>query len=274
MSNHFPAGACDAHVHVYDGRYPACPTATLFPPDASVDDYRAVQAALGLHRVILVQPSTYGLDNSCQIEAAARFGGDARLVVAVDDTVDERELQRLAELGARGARFHMLPGGAVAWDKLVPVAARIAPYGWHIQLQMDGNLLPDRLDLLLTLPTPIVVDHVGRFMPPPPPDSPAFAALLTLLETGRCWVKLSAPYESTPDEAPRFPAVTELVRVLVDRHPERMLWATNWPHPGQSDPMTLAQIRDLTLDWLPSDELRRQVLVHNPGILYGFDETT
>ena len=272
MSARFPTGSCDTHVHVYDGRYPTAPTSTLFPPDASVDDYRAVQAALGLRRVVLVQPSTYGLDNSCQIEAAARFGDDARLVVVVDDTVDDRELQLLTDLGARGARFHMLPGGAVPWEALAPVAERIARYGWHVQLQMDGNLLPDRLDLLLTLPTPIVVDHVGRFMPPPPPDSPAFAALLTLLETGRCWVKLSAPYESTHDGTPRFPAVTDLVRVLVERHPDRMLWATNWPHPGQPDPMTLDQIRALTLDWLPSDELRQQVLVDNPGILYGFDQ--
>ena len=272
MSEHFPAGACDTHMHVYDGRYPASPAATLFPPDATVDAYRAVQAALGLQRVVVVQPSTYGLDNSCQIDAAARFGDAARVVVVVDDSVDDGELQRFTELGARGARFHMLPGGAVPWEAMVPVAERIAPYGWHVQLQIDGNLLPDRLDGLLALPTPVVVDHVGRFMPPPPPDAPAFAALLTLLETGRCWVKLSAPYESTPDGAPRFPAVTELVRVLVERHPDRLLWATNWPHPGQSDPMTLDQIRYLTLAWLPTEELRRQVLVDNPGILYGFGE--
>lgn len=268
----FPTGACDTHMHVYDGRYPASPTATLFPPDATVDDYRSVQAELGLQRVVVVQPSTYGLDNTCQIDAAAGFGDDARLVVVIDDTVTGGELERYTGLGARGARFHMLPGGAVGWDAMAPVAARIAPLGWHIQLQMDGNLLPDRLDRLLALPCPLVVDHVGRFMPPPPPDSAAFDALLTLVDTGRCWVKLSAPYESTRDGRPGYPAVTELARVLVDRYPHRMLWATNWPHPGQPDPLSLDEIRALTLDWLPTDELRRQVMVDNPGILYGFDE--
>ena len=88
-------------------------------------------------------------------------------------------------------------------------------------------------------------------------------------------MKLSAPYESTPavmtDGAPHYPTVTELVRVLVDRFPDRLLWASNWPHPGQTDPLTTDQIADLTLDWLPTETLRRQVLVDNPARLYGFD---
>lgn len=275
MTGRFPTGACDTHIHVYDTAYPASRSAMLFPSDASVADYRAVQSALGLQRVVVVQPSTYGLDNACQIDAAEQFGDDARLVVVVDDAVTDGELARLTSLGARGARFHVLPGGAVGWDSMAPVAARIEPYGWHVQLQMDGNLLPDRVDALLALPTPIVVDHVGRFMPPPSTESPSFGALLALLDTGRCWVKLSAPYESAPPtidaDARSYPGVTALVHVLVDRFPERLLWATNWPHPGQEHPMSLDEIRALTFDWLPTDELRRQVLVDNPAILYEFD---
>ena len=272
----FPAGACDTHMHVYDGRYPSASTATIFPPDASVDDYRSVQSALGLDRVVVVQPTTYGLDNECQLVAVAEFGPDAsRLIVVIDEHVTDDDLARYDAAGACGARFQMLPGGAIGWETMAPVAERIAPLGWHIQLQMDGNLLPERLDQLLALPTPIVVDHVGRFMPPPSPESPAFGALLTLLDTGRCWVKLSAPYESTPavmsDGAPHYPTVTELVRVLVDRFPDRLLWATNWPHPGQSDSLTTDQIADLTFDWLPTETLRRQVLVDNPARLYRFD---
>lgn len=269
-----PAGACDTHIHFYDGRFPSAPTATIFPPDATLDQYRAVQAALGLERVVVVQPTTYGLDNTCQLDAAARIGDAARLIVVIDETVSGDELARLDDAGARGARFQMLPGGAIGWDSMAPVASLIAPLGWHIQLQMDGNLLPDRLDHLLALPAPIVVDHVGRFMPPPPTDSGAFDALLTLLDTGRCWAKLSAPYESTAatmvDGAPRFPSVTALVRELVERFPERLLWATNWPHPGQADPLTVDQLRDLMFDWLPTAELRRRVLADNPADLYGF----
>ncbi|HZB40900.1 MAG TPA: amidohydrolase family protein, partial [Ilumatobacter sp.] len=126
-------------------------------------------------------------------------------------------------------------------------------------------------DALLALPTTIVVDHVGRFMPPVERGHPAFGALLRLLDTGRCWVKLSAPYESTPDGAPAYPAVATLAHGLVEHAPERMLWATNWPHPGQVDPPTPAEIANLRDAWLPTDALRRQVLVDNPVEVYGFD---
>jgi D-galactarolactone isomerase len=266
-----PPGACDTHVHVYDARYPAAATATLFPPDAGVADYRRVQDDLGLERVVLVQPTTYGLDNRCQLDAAADLGAGTRAVVVVDERTTLVELERLHAAGARGARFHMLAGGAVGWSSLRPTAERIDAFGWHIQLQLDGNTLRDHLPSLLELPTPIVIDHVGRFMPPPPPDDRAVDVLLRLLDTGRCWVKLSAPYESTRVGAPAYPEVTAIVDRLVAAAPERLLWATNWPHPGQVDPPSLAQLAELVHRWLPTERLRRHVLVDHPIHVYGFD---
>jgi len=259
---------------VYDDSYPISPATVLRPADASVADYRAVQRVLGLDRVVLVQPTTYGLDNSCQIDAAAEFGDAARLVVVVDGSTPDAELDRLTGLGARGARFHMLPGGAVPWGELETVADRIAPWGWHIQLQLNGRELPDRIDALRRLPTSVVVDHVGRYMPPVPPEDAAFRALLTLVDDGRCWVKLSAPYESSVDGAPVYPAVAALAHALVSHAPERLLWATNWPHPGQADPLAPGELLQLRDEWLPSDSLRRQILVDNPADLYDFASTT
>lgn len=264
-------GACDSHVHIYDQRYPISPSAVLTPPDAALVEYQAVQAELGLDRVVFVQPTTYGLDNRCQLEAVAQLGDAARAVVVVDDTTTDDELVRLTSQGARGARFHMLPGGSVPWEIMHTVTELIAGHGWHIQLQLNGRQLAERLDDLLALPTPIVVDHVGRFMPPVDSRHPAFGALLTLLDTGRCWVKLSAPYESTHEGAPDYPSVATLAHRLVEHAPERMLWATNWPHPGQLDPPTPAQLAELRDAWLPTDALRRQVLVDNPVEVYGFD---
>jgi D-galactarolactone isomerase len=266
----FPIGACDSHMHIYDERYPAAPSTLLRPPDALVADYQRLQTSLGLDRVVVVQPTTYGLDNRCQLDAVAELGDTARAVVVVDAATTTDELKRLDQLGACGARFHMLPGGAVGWDDLATVAARIADLGWHIQLQLDGRELPHRLAALRHLPTPLVVDHVGRFMPPVAPDDEAFAALLALLDTGRTWVKLSAPYESTLDGAPRFPAVTSLARVLVAAHPDRMLWGSNWPHPGQPRPLTGDQLTRLMFDWLPDPAVRHRVLVTNPAELYRF----
>jgi D-galactarolactone isomerase len=164
----------------------------------------------------------------------------------------------------------MLGGGAVSWEAMPAVARRIAPFDWHIQLQMNGRFLYQRADELLALPVPIVVDHVGRFMPTVGVDDAHFETLLRMIDRGTCWVKLSAPYETQLDATHRYEAVTELVHELVRRAPERMLWATNWPHPGQLDPPGLEHLRRLLLDWIPNVATRRQILVDNPAELYGF----
>ncbi|NNF54512.1 MAG: amidohydrolase family protein [Acidimicrobiales bacterium] len=262
-------GACDTHVHFYNSSYPVAPTATLLPPNASVDDYLAVQAALGLDRVVIVQPTTYGTDNRCQLEAAARLGESARAIVVIDNSVSDQELKAMSEIGVIGARFHMLPGGAVDWDQLDLVASRIAPFGWHVQLQMNGHALGKRRDQLLRLPCPLVVDHVGRFMPPASPSSPAFQVLLDLVDAG-AHVKLSAPYESATDADHRYPEVSECIETLVKRAGDRLLWASNWPHPGQTDPPSHADLERLRNSWLPDERVRTQVLVTNPSVLYNF----
>lgn len=260
---------CDTHVHFYGRRWPVAPGAVLTPPDASVADYRAVQAALGLERVVVVQPTTYGLDNRCQLAAMAQLGDDARGVMVVDAATPGDELARLTDLGVRGARFHMLPGGAVPWSHLDVVAGRVRRLGWHIQLQLDGHELAGRLPSLLPLAPALVIDHVGRFMPPSDPDSSAFAALLELVDAGAN-VKLSAPYESALDPSHRYDVVTACVERLVTVAPDRLVWASNWPHPGQADPPSAADLASLVDRWLPTTELRRRILVENPARLYDF----
>lgn len=260
---------CDSHMHFYDHTYAVAPAAVLRPPDASPADYRNLQQELGLGRVVVVQPTTYGLDNSCQLAAMASFGDAARGVMVVDHGTPAAELVRLSELGVRGARFHMLSGGAVQWESLLDVARNIAPFGWHIQLQLNGRELTDHIDLLHHLPCRLVVDHVGRFTPPVPEDDSNFKALLALVEDG-AMVKLSAPYESSSSGPPNYPDVVPLIDALTKRAPDRLLWATNWPHPGQADPPTAAELLRLRDRWLPTHKLRQQVLVTNPAELYDF----
>lgn len=256
-------------MHFYDDSYPAAEGAALRPPNASVSDYAEVQDALGTYRVVVVQPTTYGLDNRCQLESMTRIGPAARGVMVIDGSVEDSTLWTYAHLGVRGARFHMLPGGAVGWDHLETVAERIASFGWHIQLQLDGHELVGRLEQLLKLPCPLVVDHVGRFMGPVEPDSEPFAALLELVDAG-AHVKLSAPYESAKDPSHEYEVVGRCVKALIERAPDQMLWASNWPHPGQADPPSNADLISLREQWLPTPELRQQVLVNNPAALYDF----
>jgi D-galactarolactone isomerase len=265
-----PPGACDTHMHFYDARYPTAPTALMTPPDASVEDYRAVQRRLGLTRTVVVQPTTYGTDNRCTLEGIAGLGLDAaRGVATVDDTVSERELEELTQRGMRGARFHMLRGGAVPWDQLDRIAQRVQGVGWHVQLQLDGRELPDREAQVRSWPGAIAIDHVGKFLEPVPPDHPAFRCLARLVESGRVWVKLSAMYEVSKAGPPYYDDVGRLAKELIRIAPERMLWASNWPHPGHA-PQDEAVLLDTLLDWAPNEATRKRILIDNPAELYGF----
>ena len=257
-------------MHFYNDAYPSAPTALFTPPNAWVDGYRAVQRRLHLQRVVVVQPTTYGTDNSCLLEAMKAFGADARGVVVPDPAISDEDLEEMTKAGICGARFHMLPGGALKWDVLEQVAARINEFGWHVQLQMNGRELGERQELLRRLPCDLVVDHVGRFMDPVSADDPPFKVLLDLLDTGRCWVKLSAPYESSRTGPPEWSDVAAQARALVAAAPERMLWASNWPHPGQENPPDEADLLDLLLSWADDAATRTRILKDNPARLYHF----
>ncbi|RZW27197.1 MAG: amidohydrolase [Desulfobulbaceae bacterium] len=265
-----PPGSCDTHIHFYNDAYPTAPTALMTPPNALVEDYKMVQKRLGLDRVVVVQPTTYGTDNRCQLDAMKTFGANARGVVVPDPSITEAELQDLTDAGVCGARFHMLPGGALDWDVLEAMAARVHNFGWHVQLQMNGREFPEREALLKRLPCDLVVDHVGRFMGPVPVSDAAFKTLLGFLERGRCWVKLSAPYESSENGPPGWEDVRAEARELAKSTPERMLWASNWPHPGQAHPPDEAELLDLLLNWVDDAATRTKILRDNPAELYRF----
>jgi D-galactarolactone isomerase len=265
-----PPGACDCHMHVYDDRYPANPRWPIPPPSAPAAAYRQVQRQLGMPRAVVVQPNAYVFDNRCTTDAVRDLGPQARGVAAVLPDVTDAELARLHAAGIRGARCYMLPNGFLSWDDVRTIAARVAHLGWHVQVQLDGRELPAHGALLAGLPTDVVIDHNGKYLVPVPPQDPSFVALLRLLDSGRTWVKLSAPYETSKTGAPRYEDVSVLARALVKRNPERCVWASNWPHPGQNPPPSSAAMLDLLLDWAPDAADRTRVLVDNPARLYSF----
>jgi len=267
-----PANSCDCHIHIYDPTKPVAPTAAgPGPAWANVGAYRAVQQRLGTTRAVVVQSTAYGLDNSCAVEAIAELGlSQTRGVAVVGADVSEAELQRLTDAGMRGARFQMLPGGALPWEALEPVAAKIAAFGWHIQLQMDGRLLAERETQLKRLPGTLVIDHVGKFLEPVPVEHPGFRTLLRLLDGGKTWLKLAAAYETSKVGGPLYGDVGALAKAAVKAHPERMIWASNWPHVSVKDLPDDRSLLDLLLDWAPDARIRQRILVDNPAEVYGF----
>jgi D-galactarolactone isomerase len=267
-----PADTCDCHMHIYESRFPTASTAISPPPEAPLAAYRNVRQQLGLIRAVIVQPSAYGSDNSCTMEAVKALGEDARGVVVVDTSVTDAALVQLTDDGARGIRFHMLPGGALPWDILEEMAARVHTFGWHVQLQMDGRFLMERESVLKRLPGTLVIDHVGKFLEPVTTQHPGFQTLLRLVDTGRCWVKLSAPYEVSKAGPPFYDDVGALAKALVKAAPERMVWASNWPHPSVSGPAVPrdSDLLDVLLNWVGDAATRSRILVDNPAKLYGF----
>ena len=264
------AGACDCHMHVYEDDWPLAPTATFKPPHAPASAYRTVQRELNLARTVVVQPTGYGFDNRCTLAAAAALGPEARSVVVVASDTALAELDALHDLGARAIRYMMLPGGVLPWSGLEQAAAAIAPLGWPIDLQLDGRELPQHEAVLRRLPCRLVIDHVGRFLGPVEPDSDAVLALFRLLDKGRCWLKISAPYESSRFGPPGYDDIAWIARAVAERYPERCLWASNWPHPNQSPAPADAAMLDWGLGCIASTATQRKALVDNPAELYGF----
>lgn len=267
-----PQGACDCHVHVYDEAYPLAATATFKPPHAPVSDYLQVMAALDLRRVVVVQPTGYGFDNRCTLAAVTSLRGRARGVVMVPVQVSETELEAMHDAGVRGVRMMMFPGGLLGWDAMAPMADKVRARGWHLNVQFNGCEMVQRQQLLQSLKVPLVIDHTGKYLiPPAGTDDPAFQTLCRLLDTGRVWVKLSAPYETSRQGAPHYDDVGGLARYLATHYPERCLWASNWPHPNQNPLPSNAGLMNLLTTWVARDSDLQRILVDNPARLYGFD---
>jgi predicted TIM-barrel fold metal-dependent hydrolase len=267
-----PPGATDCHHHIYDARFPAAPGATLRPPDASVADYRLLMQRLGIARHVVVQPSTYGVDNSLLVQSLTAFGPTARGIAMLDASVTPDELKRLDGAGIRGVRFGTrLPGGAPITD-MVPVARKIADFGWHIQLVSDGDKIVELADTLKGLPVPVVFDHMGHLPEPAGPDHPGFEVIVDLIDQHGAWVKLTGAYILSKVGPPGYADRSRLARAYVQRAPERLVWGSDWPHPtspADAKPDD-AVLLDRLADWAPDATLRNRILVANPAQLYGF----
>ena len=267
-----PAGACDCHMHVYGpaARFPYAPSTKTLPPDVPLEAYLALRQRLGLQRTIFVQPSAYGADNACVLDAIARTAPNGRGIAVIDPAAPEAEIARLHVAGIRGVRFHDMVAGCLPFDVLEPVAARIRPHGWHVQIQLDGDGLVDLAPRLAALPVEVVIDHMGRIPVDGGTERAAFKSLLRLLDTGRCWVKLSAPYHVSRAGPPDYRDCAAHARALIHAAPERMLWGSNWPHPSVREKPDDADLLDILADWTDDIAALRKILVDNPAALFGF----
>lgn len=279
-----PRGACDCHVHVLDPEHFSYDCGRIYtPPPASIDDLRNLQAALNCDRAVIVAPSVYGNDNSCTINAVRQLGARARAVVVIDETTTNAELDEMTIAGVRGARLNLETTGDTdvikAARNLHAIADQLCGRDWHIQFDTRLSVIAAMKNDIAALPMPVVFSHFGRARAALGPDQAGFEELLDLVRSGCAYVKISAPYR-TSDRLPDFPDVTSLAQALVAANPDRVLWGSNWPHPGRAATSTAiappypnddGYVFNLLQKWVPDTAIRKKILVDNPAQLYGFE---
>jgi 2-pyrone-4,6-dicarboxylate lactonase len=267
-----PAGSCDCHAHVFgpQSKFAYSPKRRYTPPDASVDDYITMLTTLGVERGVLVQPSVYMQDNAAILAALEEAWFPLRAVAVVNETVTDAELKRMDELGVRGLRLNLRNDNGSTVESVPKLAARIAKYGWHMQFRIKSADFVAMKPLMKSLPVDIVIDHFGGVPVEEGTGGAAFQTILELAQSGRCWVKLSAPMRMSAGEDP-YADVAPFVHALVAAAPDRMVWATDWPHTTLTKKMPNdGDLADLLPQWIPDAAARARILVDNPAELYRF----
>jgi len=265
-----PLHSADCHHHIYDARFPPDPKAVLKPAPATVADYRLFQKRIGTTRNVVVQPSTYGVDNSCLVDAMRQFGTtNARGIAVVNTSVSDTELRELDKAGVRGIRFNLQQAGATKLDMLAALAKRITPLGWHVQMNVSSEQIIDARSALEALPCPVVFDHFGHTTIRGR-DDPAFAVIVKLLQANKGWLKLSGAYIDSKAGAPTYSESVPTAKAYVKEAPDRLVWGSDWPHPTTNDKPDDAVLFDLLSQWAPDATERHRILVENPAKLYGF----
>lgn len=282
MSGRFPAGAWDGHAHVIGPRhlYPLADGHDYDPAEASLEAYLELLDDLGVARGVLVQPSVYGFDNRCLLDALDRAEGRLVGVVVPRPGTTSRELEAMHRRGVRGVRLNLLNSGGLAPADVLPWRRVLRELGWHVELHADLSASGRRaarpatsgeldLEILLEhLGIPVIVDHMGRPAPGrADPADPGLRRLVELVRQGGCFVKLSAPYRLS-DAGPPWADVTPLAQALLAARPSHCLWATDWPHvhtPAVVRPDDLVDALDA---WCPEPEDRKVVTVDAPEGLF------
>jgi predicted TIM-barrel fold metal-dependent hydrolase len=268
-----PPGATDCHTHVFESRFTMIPNRGYTPPDSNLADMLAMHGQIGIERVVFTQPSIYGIDNTAILSAMDQIPHKARAVVAIDLSLSDEELVALDRRGVRGVRLNLdnVGGMPVELDEIPTLAGRIAELDWHIEFLFAGQHFPELLPMLRSVQVPISIGHFGYMPAAEGVSYPPFRALVDLVKEGNTWVKLSGPNRLGVGDLPPWDAVVPLAQALIEANPERMLWATDWPHPNKFGemPNDADLIEQLAL-WAPDPALRKRILVDNPANLYRF----
>jgi 2-pyrone-4,6-dicarboxylate lactonase len=276
-----PADACDAHFHVFGPaeRYAYDASDLRYrPPVAPLDDYLKTARRLGFTRFVFVQPSAYGMDNSCMLDAMAALPPEAcRGIVHLDETkAKDAELARWHAQGIRGIRVNVSPVRKPEAGLADALRPRIIAYGgiarelgWHLDLLLPGWLISELMPTLRALPVEFTVAHMGLFPATDGIEQRGFQDFLALVADGskRCWVKLTGIYRFS--KAADFADVTPFAKALIAAAPDQLIWGSDYPHLSFHDKVGTIGLYNKLAEWADVGA-RQRILTDNPARLFGF----
>jgi 2-pyrone-4,6-dicarboxylate lactonase len=271
-----PAGACDAHCHVFGpaSKFPYAADRSYTPPDAPVEDLRRLHAKLGISRAVIVHASCHGTEMAVTLDAIASSHGAYRGVACVEDAVSDSELARLHAGGIRGIRFNFVKhlGGVPDLAVFHRLLARIKPLGWHVVLHFDADDILTQQALLSRIDIPFIIDHMGRVKAADGLEQRPFQLLLDLFRSNPlAWIKVCGSERVSTGKRP-FRDAIPFAQALIAVDSRRILWGTDWPHPNISKDMPNdGELVDLFGEICPDAALRQRILVDNPTTLYWSD---
>lgn len=271
-----PKYACDSHHHIYDPvNFAYQPTDIRNQPPSTVDCYRMLQKRLGTMRNVIIQPSAYGTDNRCTLDALKKMGRETtRAVVVVDEGISDRMLKEMDELGVCGLRFNINCGGSDNWNMIQRLAERIAPMDWSICFWMSPELTIAKEKLLRELPCQIIFDHRGHIPAGEGVKHPGFRVVQQMLKDNKAWVKLSGLYIDT--NCVDYADTIAVGKAYVEANSSRVIWGTDWPHPscysGRKAMPNDSDMLDALMIQAGNEENFRKILVDNPEKLFGFEK--
>lgn len=272
-----PEGSVDTHVHVFEPGYPLSPGRGYNPPYSTLADLRHLHATLGIERVVFTQPSVYGTDNSAILDAMAALNAEkphsARCVVALDMTITDKELAALDASGVRGVRLNTDNRGGmpIRLGEIPELAARIRPFGWHLEFLFPGKDMVELEPAFTALELPMSIAHFAYQAASAGVKAPGFRALLELMRRGNTWMKISGANRVSATDLPPYDDVKPMAEALIEAAPERIMWGTDWPHPNKyvANPND-GDLVDAFGDWVTDEAMRRRIMVDNPAAFYRF----
>ena len=268
-----PDNACDSHMHVFEplSRYPSVSTPQYTLPDGALTKYREVMDVLSIRRFAIVQPSFYGTDNRCLLDALALAGEAARGVVMIDEGLPSTTLDAMHRANVRAVRLDLFARAEQPTAEIQSYISRMATLcanlGWHLQFYAPGWIVRNLIPFLGDVRTPFVIDHMGYMLEEDGLTQDDFSRLLSLLRDGSCTLKLSAPYRVAKHRG--LDAVAPMAKAIIDTAPDKVIWGSDWPHIPMGERDT-GELLNLLADWTSDADVRRRILVDNPARLYDF----